>query len=716
MDKLFKKLVDSTEPTMDSSLRRDLTSLYEHYQLNYENSLSSSHVDEHLYKIICENLVGDQLYTTQLSNLKDQLFLVHFIKGEKLQPYLGILEIIIGAINWGSTVTPTSQSIRKLVSFDCEEKWQNALQAARDLTVIYPKLIEDYTPQYLERCYKRQLVISNAAIFLRSEGYKIDCEHGKVVIEESEARRIANQIEANINLLGGIEALRRLFEIIEPHYQNEQGRYYLGVNVSFFPKDYSPLIPIGYLLNLCVKNLPRKRLPFEISNKNIPLTFKKAGKVWQEILDSSISLTSILDVQPHNRFTLLFQSPETIIPFLKNLAVYNSLFSPIQLRPSDVSKMIKGLFCWLTTDIEQTLGWTPYQAATIAERIFKLAADNLYPITFQLKQLYDLEKQIGKGKIQKILTVYSHTLNSVNSNFQIPQDLSEINYKNYFQSKPLIQLSKDRYLLTNSSFCSPAFYEAIVSELREKVDPKINDKLGEKIEDFIKNEFSIREIEFKSGRYDKSPDEIDILVEASDTLIFFEVKTKPLTRKAKCGDDLALLVDLSNSLIASQIQINKHEIFIRKNGYISLKDGSICELKGKNIERVSMTLLDYGSFQDRTIIFNFLENMLLGEFEAINDLCNDDLNQKIGNLNEKLNKFKCQFDELVKLDSTREKNRFGNCWFLSVPQLLLILDNVNSSDELKNELWRTRHVELGVIDFYKDYGYARQFETAKNSS
>jgi hypothetical protein len=715
MDKLFKQLVDSTEPTIDSSLQKDLTGVYEHYQLNYENSLSFAHVQEYLYKIICENLVGDQLYTTQLSKLKDQLLLVHLIKNKELQPYLGILEIIIGAIKNGR-VSTTNQSIRKLVNLDCGEKWQNALQAAKDLTVIYPKLIEDYTPQYLERCYKRQLVISNAAIFLRSEGYKIDCEHGKVVIEESEARRIANQIEANIKLLGGIEALRRLFEIIEPHYQNEQGRYYLGVNVSFVPKDYSPLIPIGYLLNLCVKNLPEKRMRFEISNKNIPLTFEKADEVWEEILESSISLTSILDVQPHNRFMLLFQSPETIIPFLKNLAVYDSLFSPIQLRPSDVSKMIKGLFCWLTTDIERRLGWTPYQAATIAERIFKLAADNLYPITFQLEEMYDLEKQIGKGKIQKILTVYSHTLNSVNSNFQIPQDLSEINYKNYFQSKPLIQLSKDRYLLTNSSFCSPAFYEAIVSELREKVDSKINDKLGEKIEDFIKNEFSIRGIEFKSGRYDNSPDEIDILVEASDTLIFFEVKTKPLTRKAKCGDDLALLFDLSNSLITSQIQINKHEIFIRKNGCISLKDSSICELKGRNIERISMTLLDFGSFQDRTIIFNFLDNMLLGKFEAINDLCNDYLNQKIGTLNEKLNKFKCQFDELVKLDSTREESRFGNCWFLSVPQLLLILDNVHSSDELKNELWRTRHVELGVIDFYKDYGYARRFETEKNSS
>jgi hypothetical protein len=270
MDKIFKQLIDSTRPTIDSSLQKDLTSLYEYYQLNYENSLSSSHVDEHLYKIIRENLVGDQLYTTQLSKLKDQLLLVHLIKKEELQPYLGILEIIIEAINDG-TVSTTNQSIRKLLSLDCGEKWQTALQAALDIAIIYPKLIEDYTPQYLERLYEtRLIVISNAAKILRREGCKIDCENGKVVIEEAQARRIANQIEADIKSLGGIETLRRLFKKIEPCYQNEHGRYHLSPShSSYFPRDYPVLFPVGYLLNLCVKHPHRSTLlAFESPDKS----------------------------------------------------------------------------------------------------------------------------------------------------------------------------------------------------------------------------------------------------------------------------------------------------------------------------------------------------------------------------------------------------------------------------------------------------------------
>ncbi|MEH2117441.1 hypothetical protein [Nostoc sp.] len=376
--------------------------------------------------------------------------------------------------------------------------------------------------------------------------------------------------------------------------------------------------------------------------------------------------------------------------------------------------MIQGLFSGFSETIQQNLGWTPEQATIIAERILKLAEGKLYPVTFQARQIYSRKLNIGKDKIEKILTVYSHELSSVNSNFHIPQDLSQISPENYFQHKPLIRLSKDEYLLTSSSICSPAFYKAIVSELRAKVESKINDKLGDKIEDFIKGEFLRRGIRFNFGKYSGTQkgkvDEIDIVVEASNTLIFFEVKAKPLTRRSRCGSDLNLLFDLSDSLLTSQIQINKHEIYIRKNGSISLKNGSIFELNDRDIAQVSITLLDFGSFQDRTVVFQLLENMLLGKVEA-----SDDVN-KVEKLNKKLNDFKLQFNELVQLDPTRAKNPFYNCWFLSVPQLLILLDNVNSSDDLKRELWRTRSITTSSLDFYREYEYARELAAARDST
>lgn len=702
MDILFKKLVDSTKPSIDISLVEDLTSLYEHYRIPYENSLKLDKVQKHLYENIQNNLIGNQLYRTQLFILKNQLLLTHFIKSTSLQPYLGILEIIIDAIRSNDHIP--EQSIRQIVNLECDDKWCIALQSAWDLTVITPQKLE-YNLQDVEESYRRQFVVSNSAKILQSEGCEVDIADGKVVVDESQARRVANRIEADIRLLGGIDVLKKLFKLIKPCYNKIQGRYHLGRNFNSLLQADFPSTPVAYLLNLCVK-YPRKQ---------IMVAAESPEKTWKRIKRNSIALTSILDVQAHNQFSLLFHSTDTIIRFLQELAVYDNLFCFVQLRPSDVPKMIQGLFSWLSETTQQKLGWTPEQAAIIAEGILKIAEGKLYPVTFKTRQLQNLCLKIGRDEIDKILTVYSHELSCVNSNYQMPQDLSQISYENYFQHKPLIRLGKEEYLLTSSSICSPAFYEAIISEVRAKVDKKINDKLGNRIEDFIKNEFLSRGIKLNFGHYDGTKEgEIDIVVEASDTLIFLEVKAKPLTRRSRCGTDLNLLFDLSESLLESQIQINKHEIYIRNNGYISLKDGSICELNNRDIARVSITLLDFGSFQDRTVIFQFLENMLQGEFEASNNANSVEV-EKLDKLNQKLNEFKFQFNELIQLDPRRAKSPFYNCWFLSVPQLLILLDNVTSSDDLKRELWRTRSITRSSLDFYREYEYARQLAAARDS-
>jgi hypothetical protein len=696
MDILFKQLVNSTKPILNLSSVEDLTGLYEKYGIEYENSLTLYEVQNHLYKTIQNNLVGNQLYRSQLFLLKDQLLFTHFIRAEQLQPYLGILETVIDAIR--EKDNNPEQSIHQLVSLEFEDKWRTALQAAWDLTVISPQRIE-YNLQDLEKSYKRQFVVSKSARILQSEGCNVDIEDGRVVIEESQARRIANRIEADIRLLGGIEALRRLFDVIEPCHREKQGRYHLGRTFNSLIQANFPSIPVGYLLNLCVKH-PRRQILVAVESPD---------NIWKRILRNSIALTSILDVQPHNQFALWFHSTDTITRFLQELALYDNLFCPTQLRPSDVPKMLRGLFSWLSETIQQNLGWTTEQAAMIAERIFKLAEGKLHPVTFQAEQLYKLAPELGKDEIDKLLTVYSHEINSVNSGFQIPQDVSQIVYENYFQHKPLIRLNRDEHLLISSSICSPAFYEAMTAEIRAKVDSKINDKLGDKIESFVKDEFSRRGIKFKFGKYGeikkgRSLDEMDIVVEASDTLIFFELKAKPLTSKSRCGSDLNLFIDLSESLLASQIQINKHETFIRKNGSISLDNASICELNGRDIARVSITLLDFGSFQDRTVIFQFLQNMLLGRFDASDDADAS----RVRSLNKKLDEFQSQYNEIVQLDPRRAKNPFYNCWFLSVPQLLILLDNVNSSDDLKRELCRTRSISTSSLDFYREYEYARQ--------
>ncbi len=693
MDNSFKQLVNSTKPTLKRSSVKSLRYLYKHYKIKCDSSLSINELIRYLHNLIQDYLVGSDLYSAEIFSLRDQLLLTHFVNSENLQPYLGILEIIIDAIQ--ATGSNSDQSIQKIVSFESRKNWIEAIKITRDIAVISPEKINSNL-QCLQKRFKKQFIISEQAKILQAQGCNVKLQNGKVLIEESQIRNIVNSIESDIKLLGGISTLTILFNIIKPKYCEEQGRYHLSASFNSLIEMDFPKIPVGYLLNLCVK-FPTKKIQLEV---------KTSSDIWNRIKQKSIALTSILDVQPYSQFSLFNHSSDTIIRFLQELALSDSLFCPPQLRSSDVSRILRGLFAWCSEDTEQKLGWTPDQAAIIVEKIFELTSGKPNLAIFRSAQIHDLIPEVSKEIIDALLIVFSHNENSVNSCFLLPRDIAIT--ENYFQFKPLIKLEQDKYLLVNPSICSPAFYEAVVSELRKKVDKQINDKLGrEGVEIFIQNEFLQHGIEFKCGEYQVSKGkclEIDIVVETTDTLIFLEMKSKSLTRKSKDGNDLDLLVDLSKSLLESQIQLITHKLYIMQNETITLKGGYICKLNNRNIALVSISLLDFGSFQDRLFIQQFLNNMLFGEF----DTSHNEIKQKVLALNEKISELKSLITKIGQLDPERPQDPFYNCWFLSVPQLLILLDNVNSNDNLKQELWRTRSVTTGSFDFYREYYNARQ--------
>jgi hypothetical protein len=51
---------------------------------------------------------------------------------------------------------------------------------------------------------------------------------------------------------------------------------------------------------------------------------------------------------------------------------------------------------------------------------------------------------------------------------------------------------------------------------------------------------------------------------------------------------------------------------------------------------------------------------------------------------------------------------FFHCWFLSVPQLLVLLDDVQGEEDFRKALWDTRHFTTGSSDFYFDLSWIRK--------
>ena len=104
--------------------------------------------------------------------------------------------------------------------------------------------------------------------------------------------------------------------------------------------------------------------------------------------------------------------------------------------------------------------------------------------------------------------------------------------------------------------------------------------------------------------------ECDLVFEDDDNILLIECKAKPLTRATMGGENFAAVLDYAASVVASQVQALQHERLLRDHGEIRFDAGQCLRHKGREITRLSVTLLDHGSLQDRFLFVNLVEPLL----------------------------------------------------------------------------------------------------------
>jgi hypothetical protein len=153
--------------------------------------------------------------------------------------------------------------------------------------------------------------------------------------------------------------------------------------------------------------------------------------------------------------------------------------------------------------------------------------------------------------------------------------------------------------------------------LRDGRYPRLDGDMGNAVERVVGNAFGHHRLNvtIQGGKYKmfdpltgaNQAGECDVVVEAPEFIVFIETKKKPHRRVSATGDALANLIDLSGSLFDAQAQLARHERILLHHRYIEFDDGRRLDHGGRNIERVAITLLDYGSLQD-----SFLLRQLFG--------------------------------------------------------------------------------------------------------
>lgn len=679
--KEFKRLCDHTNADVRSMT---LSQLYQKFGLDSQNGMKREEVVRFLRNVIRSNLpVNLSPISHSFRDMKHGLILSHVIDGQQLLPYFPIALAIHDSARPGASSSETSE----------EPAWEKVVEMGRCLADVCSttfSLPEETT----RRLYSRAYTVGEAAKRLRERGYVLSCENGFVDLAESEKQLIAADIESLIELIGGRECTRRLVNVVATQYDEEMQRFHVGRRVDAMGLNVKADLPFGYLLNLAAKCIGPRSCSEDVED------------TWQNLLTLATDFAAIHNLQPHSIWDLEYKDTYTLVEYLRQLALYDSFFCIRQIRPRDLTIVLHGLFHWVNVDHESSLGWRVVDAISMAKAIVDSVPTKSGAVEVKLDAIVATLPEQSRSSAQIIFSTLCHDHSTVNCGFQLPSSKPFPN----LLFRPLIGCNEDTAVILSLPVAVSGFYESIAMSLRD-VDRNTDDKIGVAAERLLEQQLVDHGVTTIRGKYHHAgiDGECDFVIETPDVVIFLEMKKKALTRAAQAGSDLDIFIDVAGSLFDASIQANGHEFLLRRVGELLLTsdDGSQNRLVlGKRrVEKVAITLLDYGALQDRTVLFQILQTTIGGQYAAFGSELHS---KKIESLNDRAVKLNDQIKLLCEFENQYHQHPFFNCWHLSLPQLLVLLDRVTSNEAFWRELSSTRHVSMHTLDWYTEYAEAKR--------
>jgi hypothetical protein len=690
MIKTFKALADLGAPTI-TAIKNDHEALRRHFGLEEQGHYSATMLYDKLIDNIKTTLIPvadePQLKREELLDLIAALVYESVLDGVDNSAYLTWLRIVT-----------SKEPLYK--SFSESQAWIAAMNCAKDYELIYPETYQT-TLATLRDNFAKDFDIGSAAAELRKLGCTVTIKD--TALEYSSGLEdVVYMIEQHIIEYGPIAFIQAIlnFLVNQNVYVPEYRRYIIRNEVSFLSAQNAPMLPFGFLLNLAVKHIGKPETSLKPAKANILMA---------KIELKAKLIGTIADARAYGIWELQFQTADTLLDTMRSFALFDGNFTFPSSDFSDVISYMEQLFNWQDeARFKAHYGFTKNDMITITRLIDQFIGNNgphiIYASDVQ-KQLKFLEKE----QVTQILTHLSHEAGKINTEFILTEHYNRID----FGFKPLIRLSPTKFLLCDKSWCAAAFYEVLANLVRtlDSEEHESNKKIGLALEAFVHTKLKEKNITFSYGDYVKDckiKGEADGIIEAENAIILLEIKKKVLTRRSKTGSAVAVIIDLAGSLLEAQIQAGRTELLLRQQGYIELEsNGQVNKVyyNNREIERVALTQWDFGSFQDRGIINNIL-SILMGTSYTLTKEGNKSDTDAFKKMNKLRNIHQSQAEQLHEIDPRFDHYPYFSCWFLSVPQLMVLLRYSNNNEEFYEALRATKGVTMSTMNFYFEFLYS----------
>ncbi|OQV42617.1 hypothetical protein BZ160_00380 [Pantoea vagans] len=612
--------------------------------------------------------------------LRKDLIFEHINSGKEIRPYFDFFSIIWDASN--SEVKSKSNATN--------EDWLSVLKLCSQARESSHYFDSSYDHLGLGN---KLVDFSYAWKKLISRGVKFSRVKDDYYINEESFSHIEGIIDDYIFRIGGVRCLEFTFKMLSGIYDTNQERYLLYRKTTQGIDVIEPEYPWGYIIALSVKNVDK-------IGSDSSVTAIETSKSFIEFLKDVVTT---FEIQPYVVWESIYVDPERIIHFLQENVLYDNLISFFQFK-SVYALEILNYLSQRHDDMKATsYGVSLNKIFSVAKQLIILS-DNLKLKEINLQEL----KESARVSMRNLLICINNIFKQdSNQKLSFPPSSEQIDHV----LKPVVELN-GREIILPSCITSLAILNATIKQIsfpNNKFNNAVDSKIGKYLERFLIERFEKSGIKVYSGDFislnRKISGDCDLFIVSPKANYIFELKKKSLTRKAMSGEDFSLIRDLGDSVMRSQSQCAKIEYVLLTDNQLTLKndrDEYLIKYNGMPVQKISLSLNDFGALQDKTVFNTILRLSTQTVFSSTDSAIDSSLVKW-----RKYLKIFMDYNDL--LEPLRKDNipAFTDNSFMSLPQLMTILDGCSDIESFDKEYGLSRTITYSTRDFYKEYSVKR---------
>ena len=471
-------------------------------------------------------------------------------------------------------------------SLNCKEAWKEALLIARASSVLGRFPFSN----------ARTKAVAAAATRINQRGYLFTINSGAFQMQRTEIEKIIADIESPLRRLGCFDALANITHLALNAYDYAYEQILFGQKYASGLGERPPTIPIGLLFNIAVK------LPIQHGAGD-------RSTAWVKAVSLARDFVAMLDLEAYSHFAFLGTDASQLEAKLRQVAHYDHCFALRQWHLSVTPEFLTTFFGPdFDSDMKKRLAWTISDAAQFARVLASCATPQPTVIPTDTLVMAGMDRAL----VHSMLPYFTHSECEANKNYRSPFDTAGADVI----FKPAILFNRQFLVLPPASVLGPALFEATFAALKSiSPDPVIAKLRGDGTERLTHQVFGKRGFRpsLENAEYDLGPaekGECDLVFEDEQNILLVECKAKALTRGAMTGAQGHALLDFAGGLFASQAQALRHERILRSLGAITFLDGRRLEFRDRRITRLTVTLADHGTLQNRWMLNTVYQALL----------------------------------------------------------------------------------------------------------